>query len=227
MPSPPLLVLCIPCTSFLTSSSIVPLNMGALNVCSDVALDCTFTQAYNSWTITVWQEAVDDWHLVDLIWRKRGKGRAVEKKEREIVQRHWGFCCALCCVLSLLQFTPLLLFLFAFTCFTVLQKERPLTVLICDSGLQGKRSFYLQEVLLWPFTREASVTVGLYAHFSELWGWRRMKLQGNKDLHTVDGEDRAEKEAGGKADRHREWGGRIKEGNVKQGGGKPVTPSNP
>lgn len=90
MPSPPLLVLCIPCTSFLTSSSIVPLNMGALNVCSGVALDCTFTQAYNSRTITVWQEAVDDWHLVDLIWRKRGKGRAVEKKEREIVQRHWG-----------------------------------------------------------------------------------------------------------------------------------------
>lgn len=227
MPSPPLLVLCIPCTSFLTSSSIVPLNMGALNVCSDVALDCTFTQAYNSRTITVWQEAVDDWHLVDLIWRKRGKGRAVEKKKRKIVQRHWGFCCALCCVLSLLQFTPLLLFLFAFTWFTVLQKERPLTVLICDSGLQGKRSFYLQEVLLWPFTREASVTVGLYAHFSELWGWRRMKLQGNKDLHTVDGEDRAEKEAGGKADRHREWGGRIKEGNVMQGGGKPVPPSNP
>lgn len=31
-----------------------------------------------------------------------------------------------------------------------------------------------------------------------------MKLQGNKNLHTVDGEDRAEKEAGGKADRHRE-----------------------
>lgn len=114
---PPPLVLFIPSTSFFTSSLHCSLEHGALNVCSHVALDCTFThvRAHTHTHITDEQSPCDRRLLMTdtrlILSGAKGVKRGPQRGREKPCRGMWASAVLCVVFLSLLHSLPLRSFL--------------------------------------------------------------------------------------------------------------------